>query len=341
MCKKKSNRCEECKQVNAFASSKLKKIISSSLKARQQFSQLAQNPLELIGNTPIVRIRNLTGSNDATIFAKLEGYNIGGSVKDRIALAMIEDAERRGVLTKDKIILEPTSGNTGIGLALIASIKSYRTIFVMPDTVSEERRHWIAAFGAEFILTNGKEEPKGTAGAIKVGYEMAKENPELYFLPDQFNNPTNPNIHYETTGREILEQMGGKIDMFVAGIGTGGTIMGVGRRLREYNPSIKIVAVEPNLGESIQGLRNMKERFPPSIFKESSVDEKINIGLEKSKEMANILAKKEGLLVGISSGAAMSIALEKARELGRGNVIVTVFPDGGAKYFSNGVFKSK
>jgi cysteine synthase len=299
----------------------------------------AQNPLELIGNTPMVGIRNLTGPNDATVLAKLEGHNIGGSVKDRIALAMIEDAERRGILTKDKIILEPTSGNTGIGLALVAAVKGYKTIFIMPDTVSEERRHWMKAFGAEFILTNGKEEPKGTAGAIKLGYQMAKENPRLYFLPDQFNNPTNPQIHYETTGKEILEQTGGKIDMFIAGIGTGGTIMGVGKRLREYNPNIKIVAVEPAEGQSIQGLRNMKEPFPPSIFKESFVDEKINIGLEEAKEMANLLAKKEQLFVGISSGAAMHVALVKARELGRGKTIVTVFPDGGAKYLSNGVFK--
>jgi len=299
----------------------------------------AGNSLELIGNTPLVRIRNLTRPNDATIFAKLEGFNIGGSVKDRIALSMIEDAERRGILNKEKIILEPTSGNTGIGLALVAAVKGYRTKFVMPDTVSEERRHWMTAFGAELILTNGKEEPKGTAGAIKVGYEMAKENPDLYFLPDQFNNPANPRIHYQTTGKEILEQTNGKIDMFVAGIGTGGTIMGVGKRLREHNPNVKIIAVEPTLGQSIQGLRNMKEQFPPSIFQESFMDQKINIGLEEAKQMTKIIALKEGLFVGISSGAAMHIALQKARELGRGKTIVTVFPDGGAKYLSNGVFK--
>jgi len=299
----------------------------------------AGNSLELIGNTPLVRIRNLTRPNDATIFAKLEGFNIGGSVKDRIALSMIEDAERRGILNKEKIILEPTSGNTGIGLALVAAVKGYRTKFVMPDTVSEERRYWMTAFGAELILTNGKEEPKGTAGAIKVGYEMAKENPDLYFLPDQFNNPANPRIHYQTTGKEILEQTNGKIDMFVAGIGTGGTIMGVGKRLREHNPNVKIIAVEPTLGQSIQGLRNMKEQFPPSIFQESFMDQKINIGLEEAKQMTKIIALKEGLFVGISSGAAMHIALQKARELGRGKTIVTVFPDGGAKYLSNGVFK--
>lgn len=304
-----------------------------------QKANRASTPLGLIGNTPMVRIRNLTGPDDAVVLAKLEGYNVGGSVKDRIALAMIEDAERRGALTKDKIILEPTSGNTGIGLALVAAVKGYKTMFVMPDTVSEERRHWMTAFGAEMVLTNGKEEPKGTAGAIKVGYKMARENPELYFLPDQFNNHANPKIHYETTGKEILEQTRGRIDMFVAGIGTGGTIMGVGKRLREFNSNIKIIAVEPAEGQSIQGLRNMKEQFPPSIFQESFVDEKINIGLEEAKIMTKRLAREEAIFAGISSGAAMYVAMQKARELGNGKVIVTVFPDGGAKYLSNGVFK--
>ena len=328
--------------MSAFALSKVRHYFSSTTKALDKTLQLTktfENPLELIGNTPIVQIRNLTGPDDATILAKLEGYNPGGSVKDRVALAMIEDAEKKGILTKDKIILEPTSGNTGIGLALVAALKGYKSKFVMPDTVSEERRHWMAAFGAEFILTNGKEEPKGTAGAIKFGYEMAKDNPDTYFLPDQFNNPSNPQVHYETTGKEILHQTGGKVDMFVAGIGTGGTIMGAGRRLREYNQSVKIIAVEPILGESIQGLRNMKEQFAPSIFKESFVDEKINIGLEEAKAMTKLLAQKEGLFAGISSGAAIAIALRKAKELGKGKTIVTIFPDGGAKYLSNGVFK--
>lgn len=328
--------------MSAFALSKVRHYFSSTPKTLDKILQLTktfQNPFELIGNTPLIRIMNLTGPDDAIILAKLEGYNPGGSVKDRIALAMIEDAEKRGVLTKDKIILEPTSGNTGIGLAFVAAIKGYKSKFVMPDTVSEERRHWMAAFGAEFILTNGKEEPKGTAGAIKFGYEMAKDNPGTYFLPDQFNNPANPQVHYETTGKEILHQTGGKADMFVAGIGTGGTVMGAGKRLREYNQDIKIIAVEPILGESIQGLRNMKEQFAPSIFKESFVDEKINIGLEEAKAMTKLLAQKEGLFVGISSGAAIAIALRKAKELGKGKTIVTIFPDGGAKYLSNGVFK--
>jgi cysteine synthase len=295
----------------------------------------------------MVQIRKLTGPEDATVLAKLEGYNIGGSVKDRIALAMIEDAEKKRVLTKDKIILEPTSGNTGIGLALVAAVKGYKAKFVMPKTVSEERRYWMTAFGAEYILTPRTPEeektlPKGTAGAIKVGKEMADESPDLYFFPDQFNNPANPKIHYETTGKEILEQTGGKIDMLVAGIGTGGTMMGVGRRLREYNPDIELVAVEPYFGEGhlpIQGLRNMKEQFAPSIFKESFVDEKVNIELEESKEMTKRLALEEAIFAGISSGSAMSVALGKARELGKGKVIVTILPDSGAKYLSNGVFK--
>lgn len=310
----------------------------TNLKTLQQ-AQFAKQPLDLIGNTPMVRIRNLTGPEDATVLAKLEGYNIGGSVKDRIALAMIEDAESKGALTKDKIILEPTSGNTGIGLALVAAVKGYKTKLVMPNTVSEERRHWMTAFGAEVILTDGNADPKGTAGAIKVGYEMAKKHPELYFMPDQFNNQTNPKVHYETTGREIIEQTGGKIDMFVAGIGTGGTIMGVGKRLREHNPAIKLVAVEPVLGQAIQGLRNMREQYAPSIFKEDFVDEKINIGLEEAKLMTKALAKEEAIFAGISSGAVMHVIRKKARELGKGKVIVTIFPDGGAKYLSNGVFK--
>jgi len=299
----------------------------------------AQSPLELIGNTPMLRIRNLTGPNDATVYAKLERYNVGGSVKDRIALAMIEDAEKSGKLTKDKIILEPTSGNTGIGLAIVARAKGYKTLFVMPTTVSVERRVWMTAFGAELYLTDGNAEPKGTPGAVKYGYELAEKYPDKYFMPDQFKNLANPEIHYKTTGKEILEQTGGKIDMFVAGIGTGGTIMGAGKRLREYNPDIELVAVEPFLGKPIQGLRNMKEAYAPTIFKEDFVDEKINVGPEEAIKMTQALAMEEEEFAGPSSGAAMHVARQKARELGKGNRIAVVFPDGGAKYLSNGVFK--
>lgn len=295
---------------------------------------IANNILELIGNTPIVRINKLTGENDATILAKIERTNISGSIKDRVAKYMIEYAEKEGKLTKDKIILEPTSGNTGIGLAMIASVKGYKAVIVMPNSVSLERRSMIKAFGADLILTNNDE-----WSAIETAYKIFRENPEKYFMPDQFSNKYNVLAHYETTGKEIIEQTNGKIDMLIAGIGTGGTIMGVGKRLKEFNSKIKIIAVEPYLEDIIQGLRNMGEPYKPSIFDETKIDEKVNVKLEEAIKMTRRLAREEGLFVGISSGAAMHVALQKAKELGKGKTIVVILPDSGERYLSNEVFK--
>jgi len=298
----------------------------------------ARDALDLIGNTPLVKINRLTQKDDATILAKLEQYNIGGSVKDRIAKYMIELAEKEGKLTKDKIILEPTSGNTGIGLAIVAAVKGYRALFVMPESVSIERRRILQAFGAEVILTSGE---KGTPGAIEVSYRMAEEKPEKYFLPDQFNNPHNVLAHYETTGREIIEQTGGNLDAFIAAMGTTGTLMGAGKRLKEYNPKIKVIGVEPFFGQRIQGMRSMKEPFPPVIFDARKLDERIYVYEKDAFEVTRELARKEGLLVGMSSGAVMFVALQKAREFGKGKVIVAVLPDTGERYLSTALFDAK
>jgi len=295
---------------------------------------IANNALDLIGNTPIVRINKLVGDNDATILAKIEKFNIGGSIKDRIAKYMIEYAEKEGKLTKDKIILEPTSGNTGIGLALVATVKGYKAILVMSDSVSSEKRAIIKALGSEVILIDTEE-----WRAIETAYEMVRKNPEKYFMPNQFSNKYNVLAHYETTGKEIIEQIDGKIDMLVAGIGTGGTIIGIGKRLKEFNPNIRIVAVEPFPEKKIQGLRNMDEPYRPSIFDETKIDEKVNVTLEQAENMTRRLAREEGLFMGISSGAAMHVAVEKAKELGKGKIIVVVLPDSGERYLSNDVFK--
>lgn len=295
----------------------------------------ATNVAQLIGNTPVVRINKLNKNNAVSLYAKLERNNAGGSVKDRIAWYMIEDAERSGKLTKDKVILEPTSGNTGIGLAMVAAAKGYKTLLVMPESVSVERRAVLKAFGADLILTEGS---RGTPGAIEDGYKMAQGDPEKYFLPDQFNNAANERAHYETTGVEIVNQVPGPIDVFVAGIGTGGTIMGSGRRIRERYPNAKIVAVEPYQGRPIQGLRNMNEPFPPSIFNEEFVDEKINVKPEVAIEVTRQLANEEGIFAGMSSGAALHIALKEAEKLEKGTV-VTILPDGGSKYLSTPMFK--
>lgn len=295
----------------------------------------ADSILDLIGNTPLVKINKLNTNKNVTIYAKLEGANPGGSVKDRIAKFMIEDAENTGKLTKNKIILEPTSGNTGIGLALVAAVKGYKILLVMPESVSFERKKILEAFGAEILLTPAKD---GTDGAIEKAYEMARENSEKYFMPDQFNNPANVLAHYETTGKEIWEQTKGKVTHFVSAIGTTGTVMGVGKRLKEYNSNIKIIGVEPYLNHKIQGLKNMKEAYTPHIFNKTKLDEKINIKDEDAFETSRKLAKEEGLFVGMSSGAAMFVALQIAKEIKEG-VIVAIMPDGGEKYLSTEIFK--
>jgi cysteinyl-tRNA synthetase len=309
--------------------------VKNALAKTSSPQKIAKDVLDLIGNTPLVRINKLTGKSDATVLAKLERQNIGGSVKDRIAKHMIEAAEKEGKLTKDKIILEPTSGNTGIGLAIVAAVKGYKIKFVMSESVSEERKKILRAFGAEIILTPKE---KGTDGAIELAYKMAKNEPEKYFMPDQFNNPMNVQAHYETTGKEIIEQTDGKVDMLVVAIGTTGTLMGTGKRLKEFNPKIKIVGVEPHLGHKLQGMKSLKDAYRPGIYNRKGMDEKVFINDEDAFRTARELAIKEGLLVGMSSGAVMFVALQKAKELGKDKLIVAILPDTGERYLSTELF---
>jgi len=297
--------------------------------------KIFNNIIETIGNTPLVKINKMTGENDATVLAKLEKSNPGGSIKDRIGKYMIEYAEKEGKLTKDKIILEPTSGNTGIGIALVAAVKGYKVLFTMPESVSIERRKILKALGAEILLTPKE---KGTDGAIEEAYKMAKENPEKYFLPDQFNNKYNVLAHYETTGKEIIDDTNGKIDMVIAAMGTTGTITGTGKRLKEFNPDIIVVGVEPYFGHKLQGMKSMKEAYRPGIYNRKSMDEKVNIKDEDAFETTRQLALKEGLFVGMSSGAVMFVALQKAKELGKGKTIVAILPDTGERYLTTTLF---
>ncbi len=299
---------------------------------------VANNITELIGRTPLVRINKLTSPNDATIYAKLEWYNIGGSVKDRMALYLIEYAEAAGKLKNDKAILEATSGNTGIALATIAAAKGYKITIVMPESVSLERRKIIQAYGAELILSSGE---KGTGGAIELKQKLLKENPEKYVDIDQFRDPANILAHYQTTGKEILEQTNGKVDMIITGIGTAGTGVGISMRAKEYNPNIKIIGVTPKLGVNIQGIRNPGEAYPTKLFRKESFDEIIEITNEEvhqTFEVARKVAKEEGLLVGMSSGAILYIAAKKAKDLGKNKIIVAVLPDSGEKYLSTKLF---
>lgn len=292
------------------------------------------NVLEAIGNTPLIKINRLNPNSNVTIYAKWEAKNPGGSIKDRAALSMIEDAERKGLLTKDKIIIEATSGNTGIGLAVVAAVKGYRLILAMPETASLERQKILRAFGAEILLTPG---PLGTDGAIEEVYRLVRENPDLYFMPDQFNNPANPAAHYYSTGPEIFEQTDGKVNVVVVTLGTSGTAMGIAKAMKERNPKIEIVAVEPYLGHKIQGLKNMKESYVPGIYDPSVLDRIIHIGDEEAFEMARRLAREEGIFAGMSSGAAMAAAVRIAKERKSG-VIVAVLPDGGDRYLSTNLF---
>lgn len=291
--------------------------------------------LRLVGNTPLVPIERLNPNPKVRLLAKLEGFNPGGSVKDRIGLAMIEAAERAGELTHDKLILEPTSGNTGIGLAMVAAIKGYRTLLVMSEGVSVERRKILSAFGAEFLLTPAE---KGTDGAIEVAYELAGKEPGRYFLADQYNNPNNPLAHYYGTGVEIWHQTEGRVTHFVATMGTTGTLMGTGRRLRELKPDVQVVGVEPYLGHKIQGLKNLKEAYVPGIFERDILSEKVNVEDEAAFDMSRRLARHEGLLVGMSAGAAMAAAVELVKGLD-GGVVVVMLPDGGERYLSTALFQ--
>lgn len=298
--------------------------------------KVANSILDLIGNTPILKL-NKIGSG-ANIYAKLEWYNIGGSVKDRIALFLIEYAESAGILTKDKTIIEATSGNTGIGLAMIAALKGYKIDIVMPESVSIERRKIIKSFGANLILSPGE---KGTGGAIELKKKLLEEYPDKYVSLDQFSDPANILAHYHTTAKEIIEQMDGKVDMIVVGIGTAGTGVGVSMRIKEYNKNIKIIGVMPKLGVKIQGMRNILEENPTKLFKQNAFDEIIEIDQNEVKEtykLARDIAKKEGLLIGMSSASIMYVAVKKSYELTKDKNILAILPDNGMKYLSTELF---
>lgn len=295
-----------------------------------------KNVLGAIGNTPLVQLLHVNGNADVQILAKLEGNNPGGSVKDRPAYYMITKAEESGELTKEKTIIEPTSGNTGIALAMIGAAKGYKVKLFMPECVSVERQLILQAFGAEVVLTPAKE---GVDGAIRQSQEVLKNEPDKYYMPNQFDNPSNPLSHYETTGPEIFAQTGGRIDVFVSAMGTTGTLIGTSKFLREKVPGIKIVGVEPTLGHTIQGLKNMKESVIPGIYDPRALDEKITVEDGAAFEMTRLLAVKEGLFTGMSSGAAVVGALQVASKMKRG-IIVVILPDRGDRYLSTTLFRS-
>jgi cysteine synthase B len=291
--------------------------------------------LHAIGNTPLVELKNLGSRRPAVrILCKLEGNNPGGSVKDRPAARMLEAAEQSGELTADRIVLEATSGNTGIALAMICAAKGYRIALCMSAAVSQERRRILEALGAEVVLTPAHE---GTDGAIRRAHQMLEEAPDRYYMPNQFDNPYNVLAHYESTGPEIFQQTEGAIDVFVTGMGTTGTLMGVAQFLKEKKPGVSIVGVEPTVGHGIQGLKNMQEAIRPKIYDPEMLDEKITVPDHEAFEMTRQLAKHEGLFVGMSSGASVAAALHVARKLRRGD-LVALLPDRGERYLSTAVF---
>jgi len=291
---------------------------------------IVDNLLDFIGNTPMVRINHLNPNPNLELFLKLEKFNPGGSVKDRVTKYMIEDAEKNGKLKKGMTVIEATSGNTGIGLALVCRVKGYNLDLVMPDTMTRERRQILLALGAKVILSEGS---KGMDGAEDLAHEIASQNPNKYFIPNQFANPANALAHYETTAEEIWRDTQGKITHFVAGIGTSGTLMGVSKRLKELNPEVRVIAVQPEAGTAIQGLKNLKTQYVPAIWKPELVDEIYTASSNDAEESARLLALQEGLFVGPSSGAIFHIAKKKAGEIS-GGVIVAIAPDGGEKYLS-------
>jgi len=292
--------------------------------------------LDSIGNTALARLDRVNPNPKVKLFAKLEGNNPGGSVKDRIALYMVRTAEADGRLKKGSTILEATSGNTGIGLAMVGTATGYKVKLVMPECVSLERRKILEAFGAELVLSPGNE---GTDGAIRMAHKIYNDHRSAYFMPNQFDNPANVLAHYETTGREAYEQTSGEISVFVAGMGTSGTLMGAGRRLKEYNSSITILGVEPNLGHKIQGLKNMTEAIVPKIFNPKALDEIWKVQDDEAFNTTRRLALEEGLFVGMSSGAAMWAAIKKAKEMKNGTIVV-ILPDRGDRYLSTALFTS-
>lgn len=303
-------------------------------------ARVANSVTELIGETPIVKLNHLVDENSAEVYLKLEYFNPGSSVKDRIALAMIEAAEQSGKLKPGDTIIEPTSGNTGIGLAWVAAAKGYKAIFVMPETMSLERRNLLRAYGAELVLTPG---PAGMKGAIAKAEELVKE--QGYFLPQQFDNPANPEVHKRTTGKEIAEQMD-QLDAFVAGIGTGGTITGTGQVLREKFPNIKIYAVEPKDSPVLSGgkpgghkIQGIGAGFVPKVLDTNIYDEIIQVTTEQAFEYARRVAKGEGILSGISAGAAIYAAAEVAKKLGKGKKVLAIVPDNGERYLSTQLYQ--
>ncbi|EEM13197.1 Cysteine synthase [Bacillus pseudomycoides] len=303
--------------------------------------RVAQSVSELIGKTPIVKLNRIVEQDSADIYLKLEFMNPGSSVKDRIALSMIEAAEKKGLLQEGDTIIEPTSGNTGIGLAMVAAAKGYKAILVMPETMSIERRNLLRAYGAELVLTPG---PEGMGGAIRKATELAKEHG--YFIPQQFQNPANPEIHRLTTGPEIVEQMGNELDAFIAGIGTGGTITGAGEVLKEIYKDIRIYAVEPADSPVLSGgkpgphkIQGIGAGFVPETLDVEVYDEIIQVKTEQAFEYARRVAREEGILVGISSGAVIYAATEVAKKLGKGKKVLVIIPSNGERYLSTPLYQ--
>lgn len=302
------------------------------------------NICELVGDTPILKLQKLTNDTDPTILVKLEFFNPGGSVKDRIGCNMIKKAEQQGKLKPGGTIVEPTSGNTGIGLSLIGAARDYEVILTMPDTMSAERRNLLQAFGARLVLTPGE---NGMKGAIEKAKELVEEN-ENYFMPQQFANPANPDIHRKTTAREIINNTDGKIDYFVAGVGTGGTLTGVGEVLKENNSEVKIIAVEPTYSAVLSGetpgshkIQGIGAGFIPDTLNTDIIDKIIQINNEEAMETTRKLARQEGVLAGISSGAAIAASLKLAKEITKDKTIVTIAPDTGERYLSTDLFKKE
>jgi cysteine synthase B len=291
---------------------------------------IVQSVLDLIGNTPMVRVNRLNPNPNLELYVKMEKFNVSGSVKDRIAKYMIEQAEKSGQLTKDKTVIEATSGNTGIGLAMVCRVKGYDLFLVMPENMTLERRQILNAIGAKIILS---EAAKGMDGAEDLARSITNQSPDKYFMPNQFSNQANVLAHYETTAEEILRDTNGKVTHFVAGIGTTGTLMGVSKRLKEHNPDIQIIAVEPEKGTSIQGLKNLETQYVPTIWRKTGVDEIHTVHPKEAEEAARLLALQEGIFVGPSSGAIFHRAIKKAAEIDKG-VMVAIAPDGGEKYLS-------
>ncbi|MCC7344553.1 MAG: cysteine synthase A [Deltaproteobacteria bacterium] len=303
--------------------------------------RIGKNILDLVFNTPMVHIQRLVSDNAAELWGKMESENPAGSVKDRIGLNMILDGEQRGLITPETVIIEPTSGNTGIGLAMTCAARGYRLILTMPETMSQERKLMLRAFGAELVLTPG---PKGMRGAIERATELAEKESKV-FMPQQFKNPANPEVHRRTTGPEILEALGGVPDVFIAGVGTGGTITGVGEVLKKENPKARVIAIEPTESPVLSGgkpgphkIQGIGAGFVPEILNRDVIDEVIQVSYEEAKKVSRALAEKEGIFVGISSGAAIHASIAIAEQLGKGKRIVTILPSTGERYLSTGLF---